>query len=273
MGTMPIKKTSGGVQYDGWRILIVDFWKSNLYISEKMLIFSIVVLSFFAIILFLSISVSIYKDSLHKRGSVVQRRYYQKLFGNLFAIDNAKIIVFDLETNGLNPKKESVLSCSAIAYRLENYKLIEQERFDRYYFPRENFHRNATDINGLTRDKIKELRGDCSYPKYFDEEAYFLLICQNASFIVAHNIGFDLSFISHPISANKICTMETNTEIVRAGWLERKKQYKWPNLKETADYFGVSVDIGKLHSSMYDVEITARILQEMILIAKPTGDK
>ena len=39
---------------------------------------------------------------------------------------NGQVIVFDIETNGLNPEKDSVLSCSAIKYLLgDDYTMIE----------------------------------------------------------------------------------------------------------------------------------------------------
>lgn len=77
---------------------------------------------------------------------------------------NGQVIVFDVETNGLNPEKDSVLSFSAIKYSLGcDYTMTEIGRFERFYYPIESFHRNSTDINGLTRKRngqhLQKLQG------------------------------------------------------------------------------------------------------------------
>jgi len=178
----------------------------------------------------------------------------------------SSIIVFDVETNGLKAESCSILSCSAIRYTYDDaFKFKEEARFNRYYFPHENFHKTATDINGLTRLKVKELRGDCDYAKFFNEDEDFGIFCQDSHLLVAHNISFDASFIPFiRRGKSEFCTMKNNTDIVRSKWMPDKNEWKWPTLKETATFYNITASSKNLHNSMYDTEITALIFIEMV---------
>lgn len=184
---------------------------------------------------------------------------------------NGQIIVFDVETNGLNSEKDSVLSCSAIKYSLaDDYTMTEIDRFERFYYPIESFHRKATDINGLTRKRICELRKDVGYAQHFNEDYDLVEFCSSANSYVAHNLSFDQSFIKtfYLQNANTFCTMKSNASIVKVRWMESKGDWKWPSLSETARYYLIKFSHKEAHGSTYDTEITGQILQTMIFNLK-----
>ncbi|MFX1587996.1 MAG: exonuclease domain-containing protein [Promethearchaeota archaeon] len=186
---------------------------------------------------------------------------------------NGQIIVFDVETNGLNTEKDSVLSCSALKYSLSSdYTMTEIDRFERYYYPIESFHRKATDINGLTRKRIGELRKDVSYAQHFNEDYDLVEFCSSANSYVAHNLSFDQAFIKtfSLLNSNTFCTMKSNASIVKVRWMESKGEWKWPSLSETARYYLIKFSHKAAHGSTYDAEITAQILQKMIFNLKGT---
>jgi DNA polymerase III epsilon subunit-like protein len=62
--------------------------------------------------------------------------------------------------------------------------------------------------------------------------------------------------------------MMTNMDIVAVQYLERKRQWKWPKLSETANYYGIAFNEYKLHGSMVDTEITAQIFMKMLHATK-----
>jgi len=179
-----------------------------------------------------------------------------------------RIIVFDLETNGLNGES-SVLSCSAIKYEIDpsTCGMTELDRFHRYYYPREQFNPQAFLVNGLTKEAIDQKRGDATYPKYFTDDPDFENFCKGVMRFVAHNISFDAQFIPL-IGKKKFCTMMTNMDIVAVQYLERKHQWKWPKLSETAVHYGIQFSENELHSSMADTELTAKIFIKMLDIAR-----
>jgi len=175
------------------------------------------------------------------------------------------IIVFDLETNGLNPSLFSVLSFAAIKYNLaNNYNLVELDRLQRFYYPRENFSQDAIRVNNLTRENIDRLRRNKNYPLYFDEDLDIKSFFNGTELIVGHNVDFDLGFIKQIFNGNKFCTMKENTRKVKARWIDSKNDWKWPTLEETANYYRISIERNRLHDSLYDVELTAKIFMIML---------
>ena len=145
--------------------------------------------------------------------------------------------------------------------------MTELDRFHRYYYPLERFNPQAISVNGLTRDVIDQKRGDATYPKYFTDDPDFENFCKGVLRFVAHNISFDAQFV--PLAGKKkLCTMMTNMDIVAVQYLERKRQWKWPKLSETAVHYGIQFSESELHSSMADTELTANIFIKMLDIAR-----
>ena len=174
-----------------------------------------------------------------------------------------KIIVFDLETNGI--KDCSVLSISAIKLEvdIENLNVREIERFDRYYYrnPGEKINFGAIRVNGLTDENISILRKDRNYSKYFEEDYDFEDFCDGVKHFVAYNISFDSQFLNIPYM-KKFCTMNENVENLK---IEGKYgKYKWPKLNETAKYYGIEVDELSTHRSDYDTYLCKEIFVKML---------
>ena len=176
-----------------------------------------------------------------------------------------RIIIFDVETNGLSGFY-SVLSCSAIKYDFgpNTYEMTEIDRFNRYYYPVEQFDTQAIDVNGLTREVITAKRGDSVYPDHFCMDSAFETFCSDTERFVAHNISFDMQFIPLMEEKKKFCTMMTNTDIVCVYFMAQKNEWKWPKLSETAIHYGIPFNENDLHNSMCDTEITAKIFLKMI---------
>ena len=174
-----------------------------------------------------------------------------------------KIIVFDLETNGI--RNCSVLSISAIKLEVdvENLSIREIGKFDRYYYrnPGESINYGAINVNGLTDENISILRKDRNYSKYFDEDHDFEEFCEGVTHFVAHNISFDSQFLNIPYM-KKFCTMNENVENLK---IEGKYgKYKWPKLNETAEYYGIEVDELSTHRSDYDTYLCKEIFVKML---------
>ena len=174
-----------------------------------------------------------------------------------------KIIIFDLETNGI--KDCSVLSISAIKLEvdIESLNVREIGKFDRYYYrnPGEKINFGAIRVNGLTDENILILRKDRNYSKYFEEDYDFEDFCDGVKHFVAHNISFDSQFLNIPYM-RKFCTMNENVENLK---IEGKYgKYKWPKLNETAKYYGIEVDELSTHRSDYDTYLCKEIFVKML---------
>lgn len=187
--------------------------------------------------------------------------------------NKTRIIIFDVETNGLNGGY-SVLSCSAIKYEIDPnaYGMTEIDRFNRYYYPVEQFDPQAIAVNGLTKEVITEKRGDGTYPEHFCMDSDFETFCSDTKRFIAHNISFDMQFIPFLAEKKKFCTMMTNMDIVCVNFMEWKREWKWPKLSETAVHYGIQFCERELHGSMADAEITAKIFIKMLETIKKDGN-
>lgn len=218
---------------------------------------------------YVPISSVTYEDSHRKFYPLIRKHAKPELDRFLNDERDTRIIIFDLETNGLYAEC-SVLSCSAIKYdrNPNTYEMTEIDHFNRYYYPVEEFNPQAIEINGLTRDVITEKRGDGTYPEHFCMDSDFEIFCSDTERFVAHNISFDMQFVPFLRNKNKMCTMMTNMNIVAAEYLDWKNEWKWPKLSETANYYCIPFNESDLHDSMYDAKITAKVFLKMLEATK-----
>lgn len=165
-----------------------------------------------------------------------------------------EIIVFDFETNGFNGT--SVLSLSAIKAKVLEDRLVEVERFNRFYYrtPGENENPAAIEINGLSAEVIKESRGDAEYSEhYIDDMHSFIEFCGDVDHFVAHNFSFDKDFVGFETLISFCTFIEARN--INIG--------KYNKLSDLARYYGIEVKEENLHSSMYDVELLFDITDAM----------
>jgi len=192
----------------------------------------------------------------------VRKVAHQELYNFLNFKNKAKLIFFDLETNGL--KGSSVLSVFAIKIEMDkkNHNMKILDSFERYYYPKEPFNIEAVKINGLNREKIDLLRNLDEYPLYFENDPEFENFCSDTIRFIAHNIKFDEEFLNFKIKKS-FCTMISNTDIVRTEWKEYKGEFKYPTLQETALFYNIPIEREKFHESYYDTKVLFEIFKEM----------
>ncbi|MGL5964081.1 MAG: 3'-5' exonuclease [Fusobacteriaceae bacterium] len=167
-----------------------------------------------------------------------------------------EVIIFDFETNGFNGT--SVLSLSAIKAQVLESGLKEVERFNRFYYrtPGEAENLSALQINNLYTENLDKFRKDVDYPEhYIDDITSFIEFCGDADHFVAHNVSFDKDFVGFETLIS-FCTF------LEARKMNMGKNYK---LSDLAKYYGIHVDEGNLHNSMYDVEILYQIIENMYM--------
>ena len=130
-----------------------------------------------------------------------------------------RVIVFDTETNGLTPTC-SVLSLSAIKFEVKSsdYDLVEIDRFDRFYFPKERLNSKAVAVNHLSRQEISKRRGAAEYPEHFCDDGAAVAFFADSELVVSHNIEFDAFLVKFVEGKKKFCTMKTATGLPPIPW-------------------------------------------------------
>ena len=211
------------------------------------------------------------------------------------------ILVFDVETTGLLPKKprrktddkacENEIPIESYPYIIQLsfvlYDLIESTpviTYDSYIKIPDHVElsQHVSELTGITKEMCNEKGRDISdvLDKFY--EAYML-----AEVIVAHNIDFDEQMILIELQRNRkeiieklpycftifskiyekmkgvqrYCTMKNGTEIC-AIVVESKTTKKWPRLVELYKKLFDEVPVG-LHNSMVDVNACLRCYLKM----------
>lgn len=178
-------------------------------------------------------------------------------------------IVFDTETNGLNPNC-SVLSITAI--KIDPYGK-ELEVIDKFYYPKEPYNMGAINVNGLNKETIDYRRelSSATYAKHFTDDAGLreFFIDPNVEIWIAHNYNFDIQFLNKYGITNPgkgYCTMLESMDIVKVQWNDYYQNWKWPKLREACDFFKIDFNEEAAHSSLYDVRKTLELYQKLMAL-------
>lgn len=171
-------------------------------------------------------------------------------------IPNNTILVFDVETTGLN-ENSKVIQFSGIKYKIDdNYKLEEMEVFDTYINPNETLRDKITEITGITDDILKDA------PSEKNIASTILSLMASADVLVGYNVNFDLEQMKRmaervgdgmPIKPN-IDACELARDFIPKSEIE---QHKLGNVVKNLfpnEHF-------IFHDSLEDVKATAKVLE------------
>ena len=120
------------------------------------------------------------------------------------------LIVFDLETTGLNPKKDRILEIGAIRFVKDDYrKTGEVDSFQCFIKQSTPIPPKATEINGITDTMVKEGDNEAVAIKAFLEFA-------GETPLFAYNAEFDKEFLHEALKRNRMrCTsQQENVECI-----------------------------------------------------------
>lgn len=190
---------------------------------------------------------------------------------NLFMAEkeNRTIVLYDVETTGLNAEKDKVIQLSGIKFRIEGGKSVEIARFDKYINPEIPIPPKITEITGITDDMVFDKQTE---KELFPEIAEFFGV---SNVISGYNVAkFDNRFIANMFKRNgsefkPYCTvdvLEMARDIVEAKDTENFK------LGTMASRYGVDEGL-TFHNSMDDVIATKDLLIVFLQEYRDTYDE
>jgi DNA polymerase III epsilon subunit family exonuclease len=198
----------------------------------------------------------------------------QSLFGNLalsepvasetsslpldqLPLEEAVFTVLDLETTGLNAKKNAITEVTAIQFR----NGVEIGKYSTLVKPTEPIPEEVELLTGITNDMVK------------NSPALIMVLSELSGFIgdspmiVGHNVSFDIGFLREKVSQNGLSVFLDRYDLSRAFCTKVLAQKALPSLPS---YEGIVVAtaIGyhnpNPHRAEADVRMSAGILFELI---------
>ncbi len=176
-----------------------------------------------------------------------------------FEFENDEFIVFDIETTGLSPLSCAITEIGAV--KVKGGEVLEV--FNTFADPGCHIPENITELTGITDEMVKGAPDQLSAVKSFLEFA-------GDRMLIAHNAGFDISFIRTVCDRNKIPFNNTYLDTVALS------RYVNPDLKKhKLDILAGYFKLGEFnhHRASDDAEILSRIFFCMTAKLKDEGIK
>ena len=184
-----------------------------------------------------------------------------------------KVVVYDLETTGFSPIKNSLLEIAAISL----YPDGKEESWNTLIRPLEAIPEHITKLTGISKqtlntEPVMELRA--ALDRFLD------LIIEPDTLLVSHNgIAFDNPFLAAkglPLPAIRCwdTLLQTRADIKRkrkTNWIktqEAAKLYRTKqkvNLLDAAKYYRIKVKSSQLHRAMPDARTCLEIFKKQLI--------
>ena len=175
------------------------------------------------------------------------------------AIEDAELVVFDLETTGLSARSCRICEIGAVRVRA----LEVADTFGTLVDPGTILPPSVAALTGIRAD---ELRGA---PRADVALRRFLAFAGEAP-LVAHNARFDLSFLDRGVE--RLTGLRCAATVIDTVWLARRlldRRSERVSLARLAHFFGVSVE--PCHRALPDALATAEILIALLGLAQERG--
>lgn len=190
-------------------------------------------------------------------------------------VDEALFVSIDVETSGLDPKRNDILSIGAVAIRGGEVRL--DTSLHSYVKPERGFDEESPPVHGI-------VRGDLLKEPSFREVAPHLMKVLNEAILVGYNISFDASFLNEalrrcglprlrnplldvlPLAYGVLARLRMDHVLLRMDYLVLSGQMGLGALANL-----LSVPVINRHTAMGDALTTALIFLKLLSLSKSTG--
>ncbi len=174
-------------------------------------------------------------------------------------IEDAELVVFDLETTGLSATRDRM--CEIGAVRVQRLELVEQ--FETLVNPGVTLPAQVASLTGIRDADLRRA------PRAEIAVRRFLAFAGDAS-LAAHNARFDVGFLEHEVE--RLTGRRVAAPVVDTVWLARrllKRRSERFSLAWLAHFFGTAWE--PCHRALPDALATAEILIALLGLAQERG--
>lgn len=180
-----------------------------------------------------------------------------------------KFVAFDLETTGLENKKDEIIEIGAVKFTVETNakgRVVPKNigEFNMLVNPNMMIPDEASKVNHITDDMVKDAPpvGECLKK--------FTAFCGPSSILLAHNANFDAGFLRVAYSKNPqvvpgnpvIDSLVMSRTILPE--LENHKLGYMANLFMKRGEFTMKIDEAKMHRAVYDCEMLMEVFVALL---------
>src|SRR5687767_5797403 len=174
-------------------------------------------------------------------------------------IEDAEVVVFDLETTGLSASRDRM--CEIGAVRIRSLEIAET--FETLVDPGVALPPTIARLTGLRNSELRRA------PRQEVALRRFLAFAADAP-LAAHNARFDVGFLDHAVQ--RLTGRRVAAAVVDTVWLARRllqRRRESFSLAQLAHFFGTSTD--PCHRALPDALATAEILVALLGLAQERG--
>lgn len=165
-------------------------------------------------------------------------------------------VVIDLETTGLDPGRDRVVSIAMIRSRFADLKrnsdMVEAKTMDALVHPKRRILPEASRVNGITDLDVAD-------KPPFAEIAPILRDFIGERPIIAHNVSFDRKFLNAEFRRAGVKTLARNRSFCTMRKFEELSPGRKKSLDDVADWMGVKGRTGPMHGAIEDARIAWQI--------------
>lgn len=176
-----------------------------------------------------------------------------------------RTLIFDTETTGINPYPDGIETSKEDQHYIVEIgavELIDNKKtgnnFHVYIKPPRSIPEEVVKIHGIDDAKVE----NCFSFKFIAEE--FLNYIGQDSILVAHNAGFDMSFLNAELARNKFPLIDNSRVIDTLEIAKKKHLGKRVNLDALCDIYEINRSGRKFHGALLDSELLADVYIELI---------
>lgn len=172
------------------------------------------------------------------------------------ADNQARQVVLDTETTGINPKDgHRIIEIGCV--ELLNRRLT-QNRFHVYLNPDREIDAGAIEVHGITNEFLRDK------PRFADVAADFLDFVAGAELII-HNAPFDVGFLNHELTMMSAAPANIETQCTVFDTLAYARR-KHPGARNSLDALCKRYDIDNSHRELHGALLDAEILADVYLL-------
>ena len=172
-------------------------------------------------------------------------------------------VVIDIETTGLDPEHDRVVSIAIIRSRFADLKRnscrVETKTMEAVVHPQRRIPLEASRVNGITDEDVANMPP-------FDEIAPLVRDFIGERPIIGHNVSFDRKFLNAEFKRAGVNGLEHNENFCTMRKFQKLVPGRKKSLDDVAKWMGIKGREGPRHGALEDARITWEIAARFYML-------